>query len=153
MLAVSSGVPVTTCTPLGLHSSTAPLTNSATAGGSEGMEARDRTPTLAPTPPRLKEKKALNNLLLFLTLTSEQRKAVTSCGSVRQFKFTMPCDWIGCNPTQIELTETSTIQTTLINQSSLLSIVWSSLCKDIFQPDLPHSFPHIRYTQKMDLIA
>lgn len=55
MFAVSSGVPVTTCTLAGLHSSTAPFTKSATAGGSEGMEAKDRTPTLAPTPPCLKE--------------------------------------------------------------------------------------------------
>lgn len=59
--AVSSGVPVTTCTLEGLHSSTAPFTKSATAGGSEGMEARDRTPTLAPTPPCLKENGHLYN--------------------------------------------------------------------------------------------
>ncbi len=56
ILAVSSGVPVTTWTLEGLHSSTAPFTKSATAGGSEGMEARDRTLTVAPTPPCLKEK-------------------------------------------------------------------------------------------------
>lgn len=48
MLAASSGVPVTTCTLAGLHSSTASLTNWATAVGSEGMLARDRAP--APTP-------------------------------------------------------------------------------------------------------
>jgi len=59
-LAVSSGVPVTTWTLAGLHSSTAPFTKSATAGGSEGMEARDRTPTLAPTPPCLREKNVTN---------------------------------------------------------------------------------------------
>lgn len=53
MLAVSSGVPVTMWTLAGLHSSTAPFTKSATAGGREGMEARERTPTLAPTPPCL----------------------------------------------------------------------------------------------------
>ncbi|TNN57568.1 hypothetical protein EYF80_032170 [Liparis tanakae] len=56
MLAASSGVPVTTCTPAGLHSSTALFTKSATAGGSEGTEARERTPTLALTPPCLKER-------------------------------------------------------------------------------------------------
>lgn len=55
ILAVSSGVPVTTCTLAGLHSSTAPFTKSATADGSEGTEARERTPTLAPRPPCLKE--------------------------------------------------------------------------------------------------
>ncbi len=47
MSAVSSGVPVTTCTLAGLHSATAPDTNSATDGGREGMEASDRTPTEA----------------------------------------------------------------------------------------------------------
>lgn len=57
MLAVSSELPVTTWTLAGLHSSAAPFTKSATAGGSEGIEARDRTPTLAPTPPCLKEEK------------------------------------------------------------------------------------------------
>lgn len=45
---VSSGVPVTTCTLEGLHSSTAPFTKSATADGSEETEAKERTPTLAP---------------------------------------------------------------------------------------------------------
>lgn len=55
ILAVSCGVPVTTCTLVGLHSSTAPFTKSATANGSEGTEARERTPTLAPRPPCLKE--------------------------------------------------------------------------------------------------
>lgn len=55
ILAVSCGVPVTTCTLAGLHSSTAPFTKSATADGSEGTEARERTPTLAPRPPCLKE--------------------------------------------------------------------------------------------------
>lgn len=59
MVAVSSGVPVTTCTLEGLHSSTAPFTKLATAGGSEGMEARERTPTLAPTPPCLTENRHL----------------------------------------------------------------------------------------------
>lgn len=47
MSAVSSGVPVTTCTLEGLHSATAPDTNSATDEGREGMEARDRAPTEA----------------------------------------------------------------------------------------------------------
>lgn len=55
MRAVSSGVPVTTRTPLGLHSSAALFTKSATSGGSEGMEASDRSPGLTLTGPVLKQ--------------------------------------------------------------------------------------------------
>lgn len=58
ILAVSSGVPVTTCTLEGLHSSAAPFTKSATADGSEVMEARPRRPTLASMLPCLEEEQS-----------------------------------------------------------------------------------------------
>lgn len=81
ILAVSSDVPVTTCTLEGLHSSTAPFTKSATADGSEAMEAKEQTPTLGPTPPCLKENTPVSvksdlefNRLLCQTLSSKDHK-------------------------------------------------------------------------------
>lgn len=65
MEAVSSSVPVTTCTLEGLHSSTAPFTKSATVGGSEGMDARERKPTPVPILPCLSGKATSSSLVSF----------------------------------------------------------------------------------------
>lgn len=66
MEAVSSAVPVTTCTLEGLHSSTAPFTKSATVGGSEGTDARERRPTPAPILPCLSGKTTSSSFTSFM---------------------------------------------------------------------------------------
>lgn len=80
MLAVSSGVPVTTWTLAGLHSSTAPFTKSATAGGSEAMEARDRTFT--PTLPGLRDKET--EILKFKSRIDRGRGTNLKVNTIRQ---------------------------------------------------------------------